>query len=92
MTLLLTNQVNSDSLSSISNALYSLICCYQEQYQQLVLKYLSTQTDPQTGQRLAASFTDLTKELSLVNTQKEAHQFSNNFNEFIINMRGLMVK
>ncbi|KAB7501683.1 Exportin-4 [Armadillidium nasatum] len=51
--LILCQQVNSDLLQSASAALYTMICCFQAEYQELVSSLLRCQSDPDTGQRLA---------------------------------------
>lgn len=84
--------MDSDLITNASIPLYYLICCYQEQYQQLVQNILSTQTD-QVAQRLANAFTALTANVELNTERIQKVKFKDNFDKFIINVQGfLMVK
>ncbi|XP_015609401.1 exportin-4 isoform X2 [Cephus cinctus] len=93
MNLILSRQINSDHISNTSIPLYYLICCYQEQYQQLVQNLLASQTDPQVAERLAAAFTELTANIELNTERVQRLRFRDNFDKFIVNVHGfLMVK
>lgn len=87
--------MDSDLISNASTPLYCLICCYREQYQQLIQNIVSTQTDPQVAQRLANAFSTLTAhvdfDVDLNNRQRL--KFKGNFDKFVVNVQGfLMVK
>ncbi|XP_012525953.1 exportin-4 isoform X2 [Monomorium pharaonis] len=98
MSLILSHQMDSDLIPNASMPLYYLICCYQEQYQQLVRNIVSTQTDPETAQRLANEFTGLTQGLDLhyvtnADFRFQKTKFKENFEKFIVSVQGfLMVK
>lgn len=93
ISLILSHQMDSDLITSASIPLYYLICCYQEQYQQLVQNILSTQTDQQVAQRLASAFTALTADVELNTERTQKVKFKDNFDKFIINVQGfLMIK
>ncbi|KAM0733116.1 Exportin-4 [Formica fusca] len=93
ISLILSHQMDSDLITSASIPLYYLICCYQEQYQQLVQNILSTQTDQQVAQRLASAFTALTANVGLSTERIQKVKFKDNFDKFIINVQGfLMIK
>lgn len=93
MNLIITHQINSDLVSNTSIPLYYLICCYQEQYQQLVQTMISEQADASTAQRLAAAFNELTANVALNTERVHRLKFRDNFDKFIINVQGfLMVK
>lgn len=93
MNLIITHQINSDLVSYTSIPLYYLICCYQEQYQQLVQTMISEQADAATAQRLAAAFNELTANVVLNTERVHRLKFRDNFDKFIINVQGfLMVK
>ncbi|ENN71590.1 hypothetical protein YQE_11690, partial [Dendroctonus ponderosae] len=51
MDLVLSHQINSDLISCSSTTIYSLICCYQDEYQALVQSLIQSQTDPMTAER-----------------------------------------
>lgn len=88
--------MDSDLISNVSTPLYHLICCYQEQYQQLIQNIISTQTDPQVAQRLANAFTALTADIDFnidFNNRPQRLKFKDNFDKFVVNVQGfLMVK
>ncbi|GAB1860941.1 Exportin-4 [Camponotus japonicus] len=93
ISLILSHQMDSDLITNASIPLYYLICCYQEQYQQLVQNILSTQTDQQVAQRLANAFTALTANVALNTERIQKVKFKDNFEKFIINVQGfLMIK
>lgn len=73
--------------------LYYLICCYQDEYQQVVQNILSTQTDQEIAQRLSAAFRRLTSSTEWDTDRSNKNIFKRNFDRFIIDVRGfLMVK
>ncbi|OXU22639.1 hypothetical protein TSAR_013645 [Trichomalopsis sarcophagae] len=93
MNLIITHQINADLISKTSVPLYYLICCYQEQYQQLVQTLISEQADAATAQRLAAAFNELTANVDLNTQRVNRLRFRDNFDKFIVNVQGfLMVK
>ncbi|XP_063862647.1 exportin-4-like [Scylla paramamosain] len=89
--LILSQQINSDLLQAASAALYTLICCFQAEYQELVQTLLHSQTDPTTGQRLAESFTQLTTNVELTADRINRIKFRDNFEKFIANVRGFLL-
>ncbi|KAJ8667435.1 hypothetical protein QAD02_009098 [Eretmocerus hayati] len=93
MNLIITHQINSDLLANTGIPMYFLICCYQEQYQQLVQTLINEQQDQATAQRLANAFQELTSNLELNTQQVNRLKFRDNFDKFIIEIQGfLMVK
>ncbi|XP_018403866.1 PREDICTED: exportin-4-like [Cyphomyrmex costatus] len=96
ISLILSHQMDSDLITHASLPLYYLICCYQEQYQQLIQNIVSTQTDLQVAQRLASSFTALTANVDVgidLNDRLQRLRFKENFEKFVVNVQGfLMVK
>lgn len=91
ISLILSHQMDLDLIASVSIPLYYLICCYQEQYQQLVQNILSIQTDQQVAQRLANAFTELTKHVELNTERLHKMKFKDNFDKFIINVQGFLI-
>jgi len=51
MDLVLTHQINSEMISSSSTTIYTLICCYKDEYQMLVQNLIQSQTDPMIAER-----------------------------------------
>ncbi|XP_018372809.1 PREDICTED: exportin-4-like [Trachymyrmex cornetzi] len=96
ISLILSHQMDSDLITQASLPLYNLICCYQEQYQQLIQNIVSTQTDLQVAQRLANAFTALTANVDVnidLNDRPQRLRFEENFEKFVVNVQGfLMVK
>ncbi|CAL4064528.1 unnamed protein product, partial [Meganyctiphanes norvegica] len=89
--LILSQQINSDLLQAASASLYTLICCFQTDYQELVQALLNGQTDQTTGQRLAESFTGLTNNVELTADRINRIKFRDNFEKFIANVRGFLL-
>ncbi|XP_063590971.1 exportin-4-like [Penaeus indicus] len=89
--LILSQQINSDLLQAASAALYTLICCFQVDYQDLVQALLHSQSDQTTGQRLAEAFTQLTANVELSADRINRIKFRDNFEKFIANVRGFLL-
>ncbi|XP_068202365.1 LOW QUALITY PROTEIN: exportin-4-like [Palaemon carinicauda] len=89
--LILSQQINSDLLQAASAALYTLICCFQVEYQELVQALLQSQADQTIGQRLAESFTQLTTNVELSADRINRIKFRDNFEKFIANVRGFLL-
>ncbi|XP_076634880.1 exportin-4 [Colletes latitarsis] len=90
MILCLSRQIDRDFISKVSTPFYILICCYQEEYQQLVQNILSAQSDQQIVQKLADTFTHLTENVELNADVKYKTVFENCFYHLIINVHGLV--
>ncbi|XP_014203920.1 exportin-4-like [Copidosoma floridanum] len=91
MNLIINHQINSDLVSNTSLPLYLLICCYKEQYQQLVQQLISEQQDPATAQRLAEAFNELTPDVPLNLDRANRLKFRDNFDKFIVNVQGFLI-
>lgn len=93
MNLILTHQINSDLIPNASVPLYHLICCYQDQYQQLVQNLISEQPSQYTSERLATAFNTLAANVAFTNERVHMFKFRDNFDKFIVDVQGfLMVK
>lgn len=74
---------------------YYLICCYQDEYNQIVQNLLSTQSDEQVAQRLANTFKKLTEHMNFLwkYVCGDKKRLKNSFDEFVANLQGfLMIK
>ncbi|KAK7874402.1 hypothetical protein R5R35_001498 [Gryllus longicercus] len=91
MNLLLTQQVNSDILSSTGATLYILICCYQDDYKEYVQNLLLQQEDQVAAERLAKAFTSLTAGVVLNTERQQKTKFRENFEKFIVNVHGFLL-
>ncbi|XP_076041566.1 exportin-4-like isoform X2 [Oratosquilla oratoria] len=89
--LILSQQINSDLLQAASASLYTLICCYQVEYQELVESLLQSQGDPTTSQRLAEAFTQLTANIELTADRINRIKFRDSFEKFIAKVRGFLL-
>lgn len=104
LTLILSHQINANSVPDLQTPFYYLTCCYQERYQQLVRSILSSQSDSQIAQKLANAFAKLTHDINFDIERKNGNgrarqvrdnesKFSKQFNEFVNNVWGfLMIK
>ncbi|XP_058796622.1 exportin-4-like [Phymastichus coffea] len=93
MNLILTHQINSDLIPNASVPLYHLICCYQDQYKQIVQNLISEQPSQYTSERLAAAFNALAVNVDFTNERVHMFKFRDNFDKFIVDVQGfLMVK
>lgn len=98
MSLVLSNQFDSDVFPKTGQPLFYLIANYTDQYQEFVQNLLSSQTDQEIAQRLANAFTTLTADVDFIprpekEESKEVSKFKKNLDNFIVNIQGfLMVK
>ncbi|XP_029049144.1 exportin-4-like [Osmia bicornis bicornis] len=93
ITVVWSQEINSNLISSVDMPLYYLICCYQDEYQQVVQNILSTQTDQEIAERLSAAFRRLTSNIKWDTDHLSKNRFKKNFDRFITDVRGfLMVK
>ncbi|XP_026810149.1 exportin-4-like [Rhopalosiphum maidis] len=90
MKLILSCQINSDALSSTGHALYTLICCYPEEFQQISMQLINDQADASVIDRLHNAFTLLTAGIDFNGTHAMKCRFKNNFDSFTTNIRGFL--
>lgn len=91
MDLILSHQINSDMYNAASTTLFALICCYQEQYQTYVQNLIQSQSDPSIAERLASSFTELTRNIELKPERLCKLKFREKFDTFIVNVHGFLL-
>lgn len=91
MDLILSHQINSEILPNTGIALYILICCYQEEYQQIVQTLIDCQPEPEVADRLAKAFTELTTNIYLNTDRLQRSKFRDNFDKFIVNVHGFLL-
>ncbi|EZA56944.1 Exportin-4 [Ooceraea biroi] len=91
--LILSGQMDLDLMSSVSMPLYYLMCCYNEQYTELVKNIIHSQTDNQVATRLTDSFLLLTASVEFNAERVQRMKFKDNFDKFVTLVRGfLMIK
>lgn len=91
MDLTISRQINSDLINFVSTCVYALICCYQDEYQQLTQSLIQMQTDPLTAERLAAAFNQLTLNVPLTCERVPKLKFRDNFEKFVANVQGFLL-
>ncbi len=91
MDLILSQNINSDLLPYASSTLYVLICCFQDTYGELVQYLISAQSDPANRQRLSEAFSELTHNVPLTADRLNRIRFRDNFDRFIVNVRGFLL-
>lgn len=85
----LSYRLSADCLPATSGAVYTLLCCYQDEYNAFVEAVLAAQPDPVLKEKLAKAFNDLTKNISLKCDKRTEQKFYHNFENFIINVFGI---
>ncbi|KAL5234349.1 hypothetical protein ACI65C_001759 [Semiaphis heraclei] len=90
MELILSCQINSDALSSTGHALYTLICCYPDEFQQISMQLINDQTDASVIEKLHNAFTLLTTGIDFNGQHAMKCRFKNNFDTFTTNIRGFL--
>ena len=94
MDLILSQKINSDLLANASSTLYVLICCYPENYKDLVNYLIESQGEADNGEnkrRLKGAFGELTKDLPLTSDRVNRMKFRENFEKFAVNVRGFLL-
>jgi len=91
MDLILSQRINSDLIQPSSSTLYTLICCFQDSYRELVDYLIAAQQDQDNKDRLTVAFTDLTRDLPLTSERSNKIKFKDNFDKFIVNVRGFLL-
>lgn len=91
MDLTLTHQINSDLMSIAGTCLYTLICCYQDNYKQLVERLIQLQTDPLIAERLTIAFYNLTLNINLNCDRISKLNFRDRFDKFVANVHGFLL-
>ncbi|KAF5270418.1 hypothetical protein FQR65_LT05606 [Abscondita terminalis] len=91
MNLTLSHKISSDMTTSASVCIYTLICCYSEQYQALVEGLIQLQNDPLVAERLATAFNQLTNDIRLNCQRQPKLKFRDNFDKFIANVHGFLL-
>lgn len=82
-------QINSSCL--FSSWALSFLFVWQEQYHSLVTELLKSQTVPEYKERLTLAFNQLTPpSLSLTLTPENKHIFMENFDRFLMDVRGFL--
>lgn len=91
MDVTLTHQINSDLMNIAGTCLYTLICCYQENYKQLVERLIQLQTDPLIAERLSMAFYNLTLHIELDCKRMSKLSFRDRFDKFVANVHGFLL-
>ena len=80
-----------DLLDTASSALFCLICCHKDEYHLLVNEVLESNIDQAYKSRLLEAFNNLTPPtLDLTISRHNKLIFMENFNTFLINVRGFL--
>ncbi|XP_017771460.1 PREDICTED: exportin-4-like isoform X2 [Nicrophorus vespilloides] len=90
MDLTLSQQICTDMVATASLCIYTLICCYSEQYQMLVQNMIQMQTDPAVAERLATEFNRLMANVPLT-CDRHKLKFRDQFDKFICNVHGFLL-
>ena len=63
----------------------------QDTYKELVDYLIEAQSDPENKKRLSEAFSQLTRDLPLTSERTYRIKFKDNFDKFIVNVRGFML-
>ncbi|KAK9884914.1 hypothetical protein WA026_009151 [Henosepilachna vigintioctopunctata] len=89
--LTLTHQMNSDLISTASVSIYALICCFRQEFNELVKTLVQAQQDPLTADRLSAAFDTLICGVEFNCERQSKLKFRNNFDRFIATVHGFLL-
>lgn len=73
-----------------TSTLFTLICCFQEKFKELVEVLIREQTDPVNAQRLVEAFNELTQNINFNMDRQNRALFKNKCEKFITNVRGFL--
>lgn len=90
LSLILSQQINSECIPNLSNALFCLICCYKDYFSTLVDKLVNLQPDEEIRQRLCKEFVNLTRNVNADLTKASRMNFLKAFEVFTKNTQGFL--
>lgn len=89
--LTLTQQINSEHISSVSTCIFALHCIFPDQYQMLVQGLIQSQSDERVAERLAVEFNKLHWQRNVECNPTQKVQFMRQFDKFIANVHGFLL-
>ncbi|XP_013778949.1 exportin-4-like [Limulus polyphemus] len=89
--MVLFQPLDSDLSQTAGTALFTLVCCFQNEYQGLVQALIASQHNSQNAQRLINAFNELTEGVNLVLDRHNRIKFKMNFDKFTTEVRGFML-
>ncbi|KAK6640921.1 hypothetical protein RUM44_012619 [Polyplax serrata] len=89
MNMALSYRLSADCLPGTSGAVYTLMCCYQDEYKAFVESVIAAQPDPVLKEKLTKAFNELTNNISLKCDKRTEQKFYHNFENFVINVFGI---
>ncbi|XP_050429581.1 exportin-4-like [Adelges cooleyi] len=90
MELIISCQISSDALSNIGHVLYTLICCYPEEFQQISMQLITNQNTTLISERLRNALELLTNNIEFNGQRIMKCRFKDNFDSFLTNVRGFL--
>lgn len=84
--MIIMQEVGSDNKNECSTALFTMICCYRDQYTQIVQSLLQSLPHPENAERLSKEFIALTVNMELINNRTTQNQFHERYEKFIVNI------
>lgn len=90
--MVLLQPLDVELTQTAGNALFTLVCCFQEQFKELSRALVAGQADPATGERLARALRGLGLDTGapLVPDRINRMRFRDNFEEFVREVRGFL--
>lgn len=89
--LILGRQISPDITNSAGCCLFTLICCYPDDYRMLVESLIQMQADPLNKERLTVAFNNLLTNVVLTCDRLPKLKFRDNFDKFITNVQGFLL-
>jgi hypothetical protein len=84
--MIFTQQVDAENKTECYNSLFALICCFHEQYKEMMQNMIRSQTNALEAERLSKEFTDLSTNLEFKNTRLNKTKFVDKFDKFVTNV------
>ena len=88
--MLLLETFDMELLETASVTNFTLICCHQEHYQNMVRSLTEKQSDPVIRQRLIDAFFILTDGIQMHVDRQNRIKFTMKFDDFLVNVRGFL--
>ncbi|EEC00491.1 exportin, putative [Ixodes scapularis] len=88
--MVLLQPLDSELTLVAGGALFALLCCYREHFEQLGQALVSSQADAEVGQRLAQALATLTRAQPLSLDRPSRLRFRDAFEAFVTDVRGFL--
>lgn len=81
--MIITRQIDQENKNESYSAIFVLACTFKEQFQYLMDKLVTSQTNQLVAERLQVEYNEFKTNLELVNNRQMKNRFSDKFDKFV---------